>query len=141
MLSFLKRQSVITEKETNFFNMLNKSYMTEESDGSDGELILHKHSWRSESKGIHLDNYNMWMDNYWFLFSEVNKWMEELDRRHSSKVAGKSSTPCKVRMEGAPANSLPPKDAPEWAVDPNWSKEGKWLHFSWYYLLTNSALW
>ena len=64
----------------------------------------------------------MWMDNYWFLFSEVNKWMEELDRRHSSKVAGKSSTPCKVRMEGAPANSLPPKDAPEWAVDPNWSK-------------------
>ena len=78
--SFLKRQSVITEKEKSFFNMLNKSYMTEESDGSDGELILHKHTWRSESKGIHVDNYNIWMDDYWFIFSEVNKWMEELDR-------------------------------------------------------------
>ena len=38
------------------------------------------------------------MDDYWFLFSELNQWMEELDRRHSSKVAGKSSTPCKVKV-------------------------------------------
>ena len=75
MQSFLKTLSVITDKEKSFFNILNKSYMTEESDDSDGDLILHKHS-----KGIHVDNYNIWMDNYWFLFSEVNKWMEELDR-------------------------------------------------------------
>ena len=78
--------------------MLNKSYMTEESDGSDGESILHKHTWQSEIKGIHVDNYNIWMDNYWFIFSELNQWMEELDRRHSSKVSGKSSTPCKVKV-------------------------------------------
>ena len=55
--------------------------------------------------------------------------MKELDQRHSVKVAGKSSTPCKRRVEGAPADSLPPTDAPEWAVDPNWSKESKWLLF------------
>ena len=54
MQSFLKRQSVVTEKEKHSFNTLCKNYMTEESDGSDGELILHKHAWRSESKVIKL---------------------------------------------------------------------------------------
>ena len=45
---------MVTEKEKHSFNTLCKNYMTEESDGSDGELILHKHAWRSESKVIKL---------------------------------------------------------------------------------------
>ena len=48
--------------------------------------------------------------------------MKQLDRQHSIKVAGKSSMPCKITVEGTLADSLTLKDAPELAVDPNWSK-------------------
>ena len=41
---------MVTDSEKEFFDMLSKDYMTDESDGSSDEIILHKHEWRSKSK-------------------------------------------------------------------------------------------
>ena len=57
------------------------------------------------------------------LLIELNKWMEELDRRHRVKlVSSNSCTPSKVRQVGAPSTFVPPKDAPKWAVDPTYKQ-------------------
>ena len=41
---------MVTDSEKEFFDMLSKDYMTDESDGSSDKIILHKHDWRSKSK-------------------------------------------------------------------------------------------
>ena len=45
-----ERKSVVTDSGKEFFHMLSKDYMTDESDGSSDKIILHKHDWRSMSK-------------------------------------------------------------------------------------------
>lgn len=54
------------------------------------------------------------------LLIELNKWMEELDRRYKMKLRTNSSTtPSKKRRIGQHSKSHPPNGAPEWAVDPS----------------------
>ena len=48
--------------------------------------------------------------------------MEELDRRYKKKLERNgSTTPSKPRVCGSPATSLPPTNAPQWAVNPDWT--------------------
>ena len=40
----------MTDKEHQYFDLLSKDFMSEESDSSNMEcIVVHKHSWRSES--------------------------------------------------------------------------------------------
>ena len=51
--------------------------------------------------------------------------MNELDQRYKRKgISGSSCTPSKPRRLGNPSVSIPPVGAPEWAVCPNWRKQG-----------------
>ncbi len=48
--------------------------------------------------------------------------MEELDRRYKKKLERNgSTTPSKPRVCGSPAASIPPTNAPQWAVNPDWT--------------------
>ena len=62
------------------------------------------------------------MQAYYALYAELNTWMEELDKRYKKKLERNSSTtPSKPRVCGSPATSLPPTNAPQWVVDPDWT--------------------
>lgn len=54
-----RRKSMVTDNERQFYNMISKEYMSEESDSSDSEsIVVHKHQWRSESKStLYIDLY------------------------------------------------------------------------------------
>ena len=47
-----ERKSVVTDSGKEFFVMLSKDYMTDESDGSSYKIIQHKYDWRSMSKDV-----------------------------------------------------------------------------------------
>lgn len=42
---------MVTESEKKFISLINKDFMTDESDSeSSSVIVVHKHSWRSQSK-------------------------------------------------------------------------------------------
>ena len=52
---------------------------------------------------------------------EVNEWMETLDKRYLAKQKTDGAVfPKKERINGSNSKSLPPPDAPEWALDKEW---------------------
>ena len=80
-------------------------------------ITVHKHPWRSQSSCFVTDNKT---DNY-ILFLELNKWMEELDRRYHAKMErNNTKTPSKRKVVGPEAKSQPPSSGPKWAVDASW---------------------
>ena len=110
---------MVTQGEMEYYSLLSKVYMSEESDDPDSEgLIIHKPPWRSQSE----------FQSHFFslfimvLYIEVNEWMEELDKRYKVRLQKMGSiTPAKGRITGLPACSSPPSDAPVWAIHEDWS--------------------
>lgn len=114
------------EKEK-YWHLLNLMYVTEESDDPDNPngIIEHKLQWRSKSKftcytlsvcvcvcmGIIM--------HFLQLCSELDDFMAVLDSRLAKNQQRQIATGMvakKVRKEGAPSDSLPPSDAPSWAI-------------------------
>lgn len=56
MQAYDRRKSVLTDNEKQYYSMLSKDYMSDESDSSDTEsIVVHKHPWRSQSKSKLID--------------------------------------------------------------------------------------
>lgn len=90
--------------------------MTDESDSESSHIMIHKHTWRSQSKLVVV------LSLYTYLPPiELNEWFGELDSRYQSKLTrNNASTPSKERRNGSTSKSLPPPGAPKWAIDPLW---------------------
>ena len=53
--------------------------------------------------------------------SGVNDWMETLDKRYQAKQRADGAVfPKKERINGSNSKSVPPLDAPEWALNKEW---------------------
>lgn len=59
----------MTEKEKQYFDLLSKEYMSDESDSSDSEsIVIHKLPWRSQSE---LDRFLLLQSSIYFLYCRI----------------------------------------------------------------------
>lgn len=112
-----------------YWRHLSLEYVTEESDDAENPngIIEHKLSWRSNSK-IQFNVVMTLLLLFVSLFGlELNEFMCLLDNRLAAKQKTQPMTSLvakKVRKEGSLSESLPPSNAPVWAV-----QCGKFVHF------------
>ena len=118
---FQRRTSVVTKGEMEkYWQKLCLLYVTEESDDPDNPngIIEHKLRRRSQSKFINEISVTTHNNSDLTVFVELSDFMAVLNNRlaknHRQLAFGMVAK--KVRKEGAPSNSLPPPDAPSWAV-------------------------
>lgn len=96
--------------------------MTEECDDSDDPTVIVEHPvpWRSQREWYYIRSSLLFNRT---LFSGLSDFLASLDERYSQKVHKEGGLMAKkCRKTGSPASSLPPCDAPSWAVDPKYGR-------------------